>query len=99
MSLQSIKILISLSFNGLMINIKQDCSNRGICLPMKVLAERAGRNYSTPWDAMKIWGCVCDKGFRGPDCSLQVFPALLFVLNNIQFKVLLIQIFFQGVRN
>ncbi len=51
---------------------EQDCNGRGECLPMKVLAERAGRNYSIPWDAMKIWGCVCDKGFRGPDCSQQV---------------------------
>ena len=39
---------------------------------MKILAEKAGRVYETPWDAMKIWGCYCDKGFRGPDCSLQV---------------------------
>ena len=50
----------------------QDCNNRGQCLPMKVLAELAGRNYSIPWDAMKIWGCLCDKGYRGPDCSQQV---------------------------
>jgi hypothetical protein len=43
---------------------------------MKILAERAGYNYTTPWDAMKIWGCVCDKGYRGPDCSQQVYPPI-----------------------
>ncbi len=49
-----------------------DCNGRGQCLPQKILAELAGRNYSVPWDAMKLWGCVCDKGYRGPDCSQQV---------------------------
>ena len=39
---------------------------------MKVLAANAGRDYSDPWDAMKIWGCHCDIGYRGPDCSLRV---------------------------
>lgn len=52
-----------------------DCNNRGICLPMKILAERVGRNYSEPWDAMKIWGCLCDIGSRGPDCSLLECPS------------------------
>lgn len=51
-----------------------DCSGRGLCLPMKVLAANAGRVYDDPWDAMKIWGCVCDIGYRGPDCSLRVSP-------------------------
>ncbi|KAJ1425460.1 hypothetical protein B484DRAFT_464492, partial [Ochromonadaceae sp. CCMP2298] len=48
-----------------------DCNGRGQCLPQRLLAERAGRNYTIPWDSMKIWGCLCDKGYRGPDCSLQ----------------------------
>lgn len=39
---------------------------------MRMLAERAERIYTEPWDAMKIWGCACDVGFRGPDCSLKV---------------------------
>lgn len=52
-----------------------DCSNRGVCTPQKVLAENANRVYSTPWDAMKIWGCVCDIGSRGPDCSLLECPS------------------------
>jgi len=48
-----------------------DCNARGQCLPQRVLAERAGHNYTIPWDSMKIWGCLCDKGYRGPDCSQQ----------------------------
>lgn len=39
---------------------------------MRILAEQAGRLYTEPWDAMKIYGCYCDLGFRGPDCSLKV---------------------------
>ena len=53
-----------------------DCSNHGICLPERILAQRQGFVYDAPWDAMKIWGCVCDAGFRGPDCSLQECPSL-----------------------
>ncbi len=49
-----------------------DCNNRGLCLPMKVLASQAGRQYDDPWDAMKIWGCMCDIGYRGPDCGQKV---------------------------
>lgn len=51
-----------------------DCSGRGICYTMKQLAAEAGRRYTKPWDAMKQTGCVCDVGFRGPDCSLQECP-------------------------
>ncbi len=39
---------------------------------MKVLASQAGRQYDEPWDAMKIWGCMCDLGYRGPDCAQKV---------------------------
>ena len=48
------------------------CNYRGACFPEKMLADKAGRDYSLPWDAMKIVGCLCDKGFRGPACELQV---------------------------
>jgi len=51
-----------------------DCSNRGICYTQQQLADNAGKIYTTPWDAMKIQGCVCDLGYRGPDCSLQECP-------------------------
>jgi len=28
-----------------------------------------------PWDAEKTMGCLCDDGFRGPDCSLIECPS------------------------
>ena len=30
---------------------------------------------STPWDANKVFGCVCDLGYRGVDCSLIECPS------------------------
>ena len=52
-----------------------DCNGRGICYTQKQLAAEAGTEYATPWDAMKHVGCVCDLGYRGPDCSLQECPS------------------------
>eukprot|EP01031_Cornospumella_fuschlensis_P027548 gene27549-33274_t len=68
-----------------------ECSNRGVCnretgmceclenfdgiACERTLAEDAGRVYETPWDADKHVGCVCDVGFRGPDCSLRECPS------------------------
>ena len=50
-----------------------DCNGRGICYTAKQLASNAVTTYSTPWDAMKHVGCVCDLGYRGPDCSLREY--------------------------
>mmetsp|Transcript_10940 Transcript_10940/g.16482 ORF Transcript_10940/g.16482 Transcript_10940/m.16482 type:complete len:215 (+) Transcript_10940:21-665(+) len=52
-----------------------DCSMQGVCYTASQLAEEAGREYSTPWDANKNTGCVCDIGFRGPDCSMVECPS------------------------
>ena len=52
-----------------------NCNDRGLCWPQKVLASRAGRNYTTPWDSNKEIGCVCDMGYRGPACELQECPS------------------------
>eukprot|EP01031_Cornospumella_fuschlensis_P031117 gene31117-37607_t len=52
-----------------------DCNMAGICYTTRQLAEDAGRVYETPWDADKHVGCVCDVGFRGPDCSLRECPS------------------------
>jgi hypothetical protein len=52
-----------------------DCTNRGVCYTSKQLAEDADRTYETPWDADKQVGCVCDAGFRGPDCRLVECPS------------------------
>ena len=51
------------------------CNLNGYCLNQQELADEAGRIYSTPWDATKIAGCVCDLGFRGVDCSLVECPS------------------------
>ena len=51
-----------------------DCSGRGICYTEKQLATEASMTYTSPWDAMKITGCVCDVGSRGPDCSMLECP-------------------------
>jgi len=52
-----------------------NCNNRGTCWPEKHLAEKAGRTYNEPWDALKAVGCVCDAGFRGTECELQECPS------------------------
>eukprot|EP01042_Synura_sphagnicola_P009998 gene9998-12838_t len=51
-----------------------NCNDRGTCWPEKILASKASRTYSAPWDAMKEVGCFCDKGYRGPACDLQECP-------------------------
>jgi hypothetical protein len=50
----------------------------GVCFSQAQLATDAGRVYSTPWDAEKELGCVCDLGRRGPDCSLCKFFSSIF---------------------
>jgi hypothetical protein len=52
-----------------------NCNDRGSCWPEKHLASKVGRTYSTPWDAMKHMGCLCDVGYRGPACDLQECPS------------------------
>ena len=62
---------------------------RGECLTQNQLADEAGRVYSTPWDSFKNRGCVCDLGFRGPDCSLIECPSGAGKSNSV---ILLLQI-------
>ena len=52
-----------------------NCNMAGVCYTEKQLAIEASRVYSTPWDAQKQMGCVCDLGRRGPDCSLFECPS------------------------
>lgn len=52
-----------------------DCNDQGVCFTQRQMAEEAGREYSTPWDADRHVGCVCDPGFRGVDCSLRECPS------------------------
>jgi hypothetical protein len=58
-----------------------NCNDRGTCWPEKHLAAKVGRVYTAPWDAMKHVGCLCDAGYRGPDCSLQECPTGTDVLD------------------
>eukprot|EP00924_Labyrinthula_sp_SR-Ha-C_P009587 maker-scaffold_22-snap-gene-0.2-mRNA-1 protein AED:0.02 eAED:0.02 QI:0/0/0/1/1/1/3/0/669 len=49
------------------------CNHRGRCLSMREAAEEAGYTYDL-WDADKIYGCICDSGYFGYDCSLVQCP-------------------------
>ena len=63
------------------------CNGHGQCLDMNTLAllakdngDNAGYSYGNvpndpkTWDAFKIYGCICDTGFEGYDCSLRSCP-------------------------
>jgi len=52
-----------------------NCNDRGRCVTQEQIAYEASKTYSAPWDALKQMGCVCDKGARGPDCSLEECPS------------------------
>eukprot|EP00937_MAST-01D_sp_MAST-1D-sp2_P001998 g1998.t1 len=53
-----------------------DCNGHGVCLSMREAAKfsdgislfREGVSY-TLWDADKVYGCACDAGYEGFDCS------------------------------
>lgn len=58
-----------------------DCNGHGVCLSMREAAKfadgislhREGVDYSL-WDADKVFGCACDAGFSGYDCSQRTCP-------------------------
>jgi hypothetical protein len=52
-----------------------NCNERGRCVTQEQMAYEASKTYSAPWDAVKQMGCVCDRGARGPDCSLEECPS------------------------
>lgn len=65
-----------------------ECNGHGKCLNMKQLAEYAlsngedtawsyGKTPNDPqrWDFDKVYGCQCDVGYEGYDCSLRVCPS------------------------
>lgn len=59
-----------------------DCGNVGECQSMHYYAKtkqsRYGLEnvyeYETIWDSHKIYGCACDPGYHGVDCSLRYCP-------------------------
>merc|ERR1711862_818555 len=58
-----------------------DCSGHGVCQEQRRFAADAGKVYEDdllnlgPYDANKQMGCLCDLGFRGPDCSMIECPS------------------------
>lgn len=56
------------------------CSGRGLCTNLERLAaefnfwESPRPAYNEPWDKDKVYGCLCDPGFFGYDCSLRECP-------------------------
>lgn len=63
------------------------CNGHGQCLPMGQLANFAknngdatpftyGQNPNEPltWDSNSVYGCLCDEGWTGYDCSLRTCP-------------------------
>jgi hypothetical protein len=58
------------------------CSGKGLCMTMRQAASgydgyRLVRDpvAYTGWDADRIYGCVCDAGYSGADCSLRTCPS------------------------
>jgi len=57
------------------------CSGHGRCMTMGEYAAHQDDYKSfysvtyTQWDANRIFGCVCDEGFTGYDCSLRTCPS------------------------
>jgi hypothetical protein len=58
-----------------------DCSGHGICQSLEQFAKDAlaagitNALYASAWDAPISFGCKCDNGFRGADCSLIECPS------------------------
>jgi hypothetical protein len=58
-----------------------DCSGHGVCQDQRRFAADADTlsaytlSYTGAYDAFKQMGCMCDDGFRGPDCSMVECPS------------------------
>jgi len=60
-----------------------NCNGHGECMPMKKLSKTLSNGawqYGTimgnpaTWDADRIYGCFCDEGYEGYDCSQRTCP-------------------------
>ena len=50
------------------------CSGHGTCMSIESLAHHQYMVYNFNWDHDKIYGCRCDIGFTGFDCSFHKCP-------------------------
>jgi hypothetical protein len=62
-------------------NCNKDCNGHGYCVSLRdagTLKDDVNFfstvAYSTMWDAERIFGCVCDAGYTGYDCSATICP-------------------------
>lgn len=46
-----------------------NCGDKGVCATQEMMARYASKEYVDPWDKDKEQGCICDLGYRGPDCT------------------------------
>jgi len=59
----------------------RNCNGNGKCMSYKQYASTSQNGdslkykYDSVWDAEKIYGCVCDFGYSGYDCSLEMCPS------------------------
>ena len=71
-----IRCVLCLCFLSAPVACMNDCNGHGICRSMRRSAEHLWHStsqiaYTNVWDANMIWGCNCDEGWEGADCSLQ----------------------------
>ncbi len=56
------------------------CSGRGRCMSLRQASlyqdfvQNLGSDEYTDWDADRIYGCVCEPGFEGPNCARTSCP-------------------------
>ena len=73
-----------LNFEGVSCNrmtCELDCNGHGACRSMKFHSEaqtpangKTFYSYTNVWDADMIYGCACDEGYTGHDCSIRLCP-------------------------
>jgi len=75
----SMKNLASMDDPGVIMKSTGGCTTLEICVdsPCNTLDYSKCTEtftYTEPWETEKMFGCVCDKGFSGYDCSIRTCP-------------------------
>jgi len=52
-----------------------NCHGHGVCQAEYRFAADAGSTYTGAWDQDMNMGCLCDAGWRGPDCTQRECPS------------------------